>query len=432
MYDVDGLGIRIAHLRKEKNLTQEAFARSLGVSAQAVSKWETGIGYPDITLLPQIAEELGISIEQLFGKEPEWEQEEITAEPFPFPEKRGSLQLVGSLGEIAAYADAPGKQHNAVITFDDGSEVNLETQTIINHGKNRITLAYADELEISGAELNGEDEIESDSPEVESNQEQEDISDKKGFSYAGPGVSSSDTRGKSEDMPTIDSYDITVAGACKVLIIHTPDEKHRWQAEGTPDFMRALSVEQIGSTLHISADQSRRFFFGSSNIKGQINLYTPMLNMNRIRVSIKGSGDLASQVNFEESDLQIAGSGGLRLAKSGLTDVKISGSGDFYSTQAHNANINIAGSGDVTIDHVSGKVVCKIAGSGDIDFRGGELEELSVRIAGSGDLDAAKITVENLDISIQGGGDAVIGCVRGSSVERISRGAKLTILNRAQ
>ena len=40
------------------------------------------IGYPDITLLPQIAEELGISIEQLFGKEPEWEQEEITAEPF--------------------------------------------------------------------------------------------------------------------------------------------------------------------------------------------------------------------------------------------------------------------------------------------------------------------------------------------------------------
>ena len=100
--------------------------------------------------------------------------------------------------------------------------------------------------------------------------------------------------------------------------------------------------------------------------------------------------------------------------------MKISGSGDFYSTQAHNANINIAGSGDVTIDHVSGKVVCKIAGSGDIDFRGGELEELSVRIAGSGDLDAAKITVENLDISIQGGGDAVIGCVRGSSVERIS------------
>ncbi|NLC39846.1 MAG: helix-turn-helix transcriptional regulator, partial [Clostridiaceae bacterium] len=150
MYEVDGLGIRIAQLRKEKDMTQEAFARNLGVSPQAVSKWETGIGYPDITLLPQIAKELGVSIDQLFGKSVD--SEEAQAKPFPFPKTRGKLNLLGSLGGIACYADIPGKQKNGLITFDDGSEVNLETQTVINRGKNRITLAYAEEYEVSGEE----------------------------------------------------------------------------------------------------------------------------------------------------------------------------------------------------------------------------------------------------------------------------------------
>ena len=153
--------------------------------------------------------------------------------------------------------------------------------------------------------------------------------------------------------------------------------------------------------------------------------------MNRIAVNLRGSGDLISQVNFEESDLQISGAGDLKMAKCGLTEVKISGAGDFYATEAHDAKISIAGSGDVTIDRVSGKYLCKISGAGDIDFRSGQLEELSVRIAGAGDLDASEVTVGDLDISIQGGGDAVIGCVTGRSVEKLSRGASLTIINRS-
>lgn len=42
MYNTDAMGVRIGELRRAKGLTQEAFAKTLGISAQAVSKWETG------------------------------------------------------------------------------------------------------------------------------------------------------------------------------------------------------------------------------------------------------------------------------------------------------------------------------------------------------------------------------------------------------
>ena len=46
---------RIITLRKELSMTQEQLAQELGITAQAVSKWETGQSYPDITLLPKLA-----------------------------------------------------------------------------------------------------------------------------------------------------------------------------------------------------------------------------------------------------------------------------------------------------------------------------------------------------------------------------------------
>ena len=59
------VGNRIALLRREKGLTGERFAELLGVSAQAVSKWENGKNLPETALLPQIAEILGSSIDSL-------------------------------------------------------------------------------------------------------------------------------------------------------------------------------------------------------------------------------------------------------------------------------------------------------------------------------------------------------------------------------
>ena len=67
MTTVQTIGVQIAKLRKEKNITQEELAKNLDVSAQAVSKWENG-GAPDLELLPKIADYFGVSIDYLFGR----------------------------------------------------------------------------------------------------------------------------------------------------------------------------------------------------------------------------------------------------------------------------------------------------------------------------------------------------------------------------
>jgi tellurite methyltransferase len=70
------IGQNIARYRKERDLTQEDLAMELGISFQAISKWERGNSLPDITLVPDISKILGISIDRLFGYK---NQENITS-----------------------------------------------------------------------------------------------------------------------------------------------------------------------------------------------------------------------------------------------------------------------------------------------------------------------------------------------------------------
>ena len=62
------IGERIIKYRKERCLTQGEFGELLGVSAQAISKWERELCYPDIFLLTDISNLIGISIDELLGK----------------------------------------------------------------------------------------------------------------------------------------------------------------------------------------------------------------------------------------------------------------------------------------------------------------------------------------------------------------------------
>ena len=71
------IGNQIKELRIRKNVKQEDVAAYLGVSAQAVSKWETGASTPDITLLPNIAMYFGVSIDELFALPEEAQYERI-------------------------------------------------------------------------------------------------------------------------------------------------------------------------------------------------------------------------------------------------------------------------------------------------------------------------------------------------------------------
>ena len=60
------IGMNIKQLRQEKHIKQDTLADAIGVSAQAVSKWETGASDPDIALLPKLANYFGVSIDELF------------------------------------------------------------------------------------------------------------------------------------------------------------------------------------------------------------------------------------------------------------------------------------------------------------------------------------------------------------------------------
>ena len=64
-------GEKINALRKAQGMTQDALAEQLGVTAQAVSKWERDESMPDVALLPPLARTFGVTIDSLFGMEPE-------------------------------------------------------------------------------------------------------------------------------------------------------------------------------------------------------------------------------------------------------------------------------------------------------------------------------------------------------------------------
>lgn len=83
------IGNKIKELRKQRGITQEQLANSIGISFQAVSKWENNIALPDITLAPILAGYFGISMDELFEfnlKEIELAIDSIVNEAYKFRE----------------------------------------------------------------------------------------------------------------------------------------------------------------------------------------------------------------------------------------------------------------------------------------------------------------------------------------------------------
>ena len=61
------IGSQIKKFRQERKLTQEELGSLLGISFQAISKWENNLAYPDITLLPRLAQVFEVSMDELFA-----------------------------------------------------------------------------------------------------------------------------------------------------------------------------------------------------------------------------------------------------------------------------------------------------------------------------------------------------------------------------
>ena len=103
------LGRRIARLRLTKAATQERLARELSVSPQAVSKWENDINYPDISLLPQLAQFLGVSIDELLRGASTQERKEFDI----------SMSIAKEADESSDKREADKAQNLAIDNFEE-------------------------------------------------------------------------------------------------------------------------------------------------------------------------------------------------------------------------------------------------------------------------------------------------------------------------
>ncbi len=68
MFNMNKIGRKISELRKRRNMTQMELADLMGISFQAVSNWERGNSMPDISKLPELAELLSVSLDELLGE----------------------------------------------------------------------------------------------------------------------------------------------------------------------------------------------------------------------------------------------------------------------------------------------------------------------------------------------------------------------------
>lgn len=115
------IGHKIRTLRKQRGITQEQLAEAIGISFQAVSKWENNLALPDITLAPALASYFGVSMDELFDynlRETEEKVEAIVDDAYAYrtddPQKSRAILEEG----LKAYPDNDVLLNNLLYVMD--------------------------------------------------------------------------------------------------------------------------------------------------------------------------------------------------------------------------------------------------------------------------------------------------------------------------
>ena len=433
----------VATKRKEKGMTQGALAQRLGISPQAISKWENGLGLPDVTLFPLLAETLDISLEELFGMEPPqrieekiFVKEEVASSGVP--QKMNELPLAGIGSRRACYSAKPVvEQKGEKIFFGDGSEADLDGGWSTNCGEGDIRIYKIEEI---GGE----------------NKDYFEESDSHGF-----------LEKEWNGFPkTIRSLYFSIHLPCLLRVVRAEGERCRLYVKGTKRFLNALTVESNEETLTVrSKGIVTNYWRWNRGNKCEITVYVPFEKGKKLHASLYGAGSAAVESDFEDGELKISGSGSFvvrsfekSLSASisgsgtvkggdsmGETKLRISGSGDIRLGCANNADVKISGSGDVFAKASKGNGVVRISGSGDMDVKeifgtldvkisgsgdlscGGDLDKLIFVSSGCGDLKAKNLTVKDAELHTMGAADIEIGRITGCSTEKFSKDTTIKI-----
>lgn len=136
------IGSFLKELRKEKNITQEQLAETLGVSGRTVSRWETGTNMPDISLLVDMAEMFDVSVPEIINGERKNENmsEEVkeTAQSlsvYATSEKEGIVKEIRDLSLVGLVA-------LIIYFFFDITKIGMENEIVQNISMYCQTLVY--------------------------------------------------------------------------------------------------------------------------------------------------------------------------------------------------------------------------------------------------------------------------------------------------
>lgn len=139
------IGTTVAALRRKKDMTQDALAARLGVTPQAVSKWENGLSCPDILMLPEIADLFGVSVDELFGRAPGAAsalvpaQESVVYHDLPWEDDDSTLHAVLFLGHklVGHSLFSRGSRERVNVDFRyDGPAININSEFAVICGEN--------------------------------------------------------------------------------------------------------------------------------------------------------------------------------------------------------------------------------------------------------------------------------------------------------
>lgn len=138
-------GQRLSRIRKEKGMTQEDIAKRITISPQAVSKWENDISSPDILILSNLADILGVSVDELLGREgSSTVHEEHQEQEAPKEEKPEASEVVDDEESIRI------NKEGIHVVDDDGKRIHVGNDGIIIEENGKVRkVKYKDKVKES-------------------------------------------------------------------------------------------------------------------------------------------------------------------------------------------------------------------------------------------------------------------------------------------
>ncbi len=430
-------GEKLQELREKNGMTQKELAERLGITPQAISKWERGAGLPDVTLFPIIARVFNISVSLLFGED---NDREATATTFM------GMPLIASRENVYCYSDKTVKaETDDIITFEDGSTADLKNKTVINYGKGEIRIS--------------EGQCKTADCQIEQKQVVTQLSDFTGIdiriAYSGVDVElrpskNGENRLEAQGSSTfISLLKATVADG--ILNVSVSSKEGENTSDGFSNhiavYVKNTLLENLSASIVGNANISNQLFSKQETLKitgsGEIRtcnceaLNTTITGNGEIyakscktlKASITGNGEISFEDCSESSKLSITGNGSITGGELGETCVAtITGNGDIKAEHASRFISKITGCGDINVNSITEEISVSLFGSnGDVRFRSGNVKKFSIVLTGSGRISAPDVITQEADIRSTGKGGIYIGGITSHSVEKKNTNTKLIV-----